>query len=80
MARGRCLPYVYPATATEYARLTGPRPLLTDWAARLRVRLREVRLSSRPPEHGEIEGEIASRSVVRKSHAKEAARSPRIHW
>ena len=54
--------------------------LLTDWAARLRVRLREVRLSSRPPEHGEIEGEIASRSVVRKSHAKEAARSPRIHW
>ena len=51
-------------------------------AACLRVRPREVRLSSMAPEHGEMEGEIASRSVVRKFHAKAGARlrSPRTHW
>ena len=51
-------------------------------AACLRVRLREVRLSSMAPEHGEMEGEIASRSVVRKFHAKggERVRSPRTHY
>jgi hypothetical protein len=41
-----------------------------------------VKLSSSAPEHGEIVGEIASRSVVRKSHAKEGerVRRPRTHW
>ena len=71
VARGaRCLPTHAPA----YSR--------TRLAACLRMRLREVRLSSRAPEHGEIEGEIASRSVVRKFHAKggERLRSPRTHW
>ena len=54
----------------------------THLAACLRVRPREVRLSSMAPEHGEMEGEIASRSVVRKFHAKggERVRSPRTHY